>query len=76
MPQRYPQYYSVNDRPVKLVKTPDGGMDVLALDVSTGNFTRELEQLAVIFQGGRDVDALTEEEFDKLVQWHRARLGL
>ena len=31
-----PQYYAVNDRPVKMIATPEGGRDVLVMNMRTG----------------------------------------
>lgn len=54
-------YYAVNDRPVKLVPTPDGGLDVLALDMRTGEFERDMGFLSRCLIPGGDVDAFESE---------------
>ena len=72
MAETYPQYYAVNDRPGKLVKTADGGLDVIVLDMHTGEWIRDLRFLEKVFQGGHDADELTKEEFDALVAKKRA----
>ncbi len=74
MPDKYPWYFALNDRPVMVIETRDGGMDVLTLN-SSGDFVRDLDALASYMRGGRDVDELTKEEFDALVEKHRAWIG-
>jgi hypothetical protein len=69
-----PWYFAVNDRPVKVVATDDGGADVLVLDTYTGEFVRDMAYLGYFFEGGRDVDELSEAEFNSLVEKHRKRL--
>jgi hypothetical protein len=69
-----PWYFAVNDRPVKVVPTDDGGADVLVLDLCTGGFVRNLDYLGYYFEGGRDVDELSEAEFNALVEKHNKRL--
>ena len=70
----WPAYYAVNDRPVKLVPTADGGLDVLALDLRTGAFARDLGYLSRCLGGSADVDQLDEEEFARRVE--KIRRGL
>jgi hypothetical protein len=72
MTERYPKYFAVNDRPGKLVSTADGGLDVIALDMQTGEWVRDYDFLHAVYGSGRDVDKLTEEEFDALVAKTRA----
>lgn len=67
-----PWYYALNDRPIKFVETPEGGMDVLALNLRTGEFERDMGLLWV--SNGKpfaDIDQLDEAGFDRLVQMHR-----
>ena len=70
-----PWYFAINDRPAMAIRTEDGGMDVLRLNVSTGEFERDWEALSIVFEGGRDVDKLTEDEFNALVKQHRDRIA-
>lgn len=58
-----PWYYTVNDLPVKMIETEQGGMDVLVLNLKTGNFERDLRYLSRCFDPSADVDELTEESF-------------
>jgi hypothetical protein len=60
-----PQYYAVNDRPVVIVETPDGGADLLAIDMRTGELVPAREYWEFLTPGsGKDVDVLTP------LQWH------
>lgn len=65
----YPWYYAVNDRPVKLVELPDGGLDALVYDFATGELVADRSYFARVSETGigKDVDQLTAEEFDALV---------
>ncbi len=68
----YPWYYAVNDRPVKIVRLPNGGADCLVFDFDTGGFTPDRAYLAYLVPGsGKDVDQLTEAEFERLVEARR-----
>jgi hypothetical protein len=69
-----PWYFALNNRPAMAIATKDGGMDVLALNVHTGDFERDWDIYSAYLEGGRDVDDLTKSEFDALVEWHRARV--
>ena len=50
MAEQYPQYYALNDRPVKLEKTHDGGLAVIALDMRTGEWVRDYNFMSALFQ--------------------------
>jgi len=69
-----PWYFSLNDRPVMVIDGKDGGLDVLGLDTHTGDFVRDWDAFLAYNEGGRDIDDLTKEEFDALVEKHRARI--
>ena len=71
-----PRFFAVNDRPVKIVERADGGADVMVLHMGTGEWERDARYLDFYFEGGRDVDILTEEEFKAAVAAIRKRLGL
>jgi predicted RNA-binding protein associated with RNAse of E/G family len=62
-----PQFFTVNDRPVKVVTYDDGRIDVMALDMKTGDWERDDRYLDMALEGGRDVDLLTEDEFNAAV---------
>lgn len=68
----YPWYHAVNNRPVKVVQGNDGSLDVLALDVLTGAWESAPDYLDKIFDVGKDVDELTQDEFEALVKRRRA----
>lgn len=74
----YPWYYAVNDRPVKLIVTPDGGLDCHVLDMKTGLFCPDRSYFAFLSPGPgnefKDVDQLDEAGFDGLVMSARARI--
>jgi hypothetical protein len=72
MSRPFPWYFALNDRPVKVVETRNGGLDVITLDMKTGEFVRDHGSLPAYYEGGRDVDDLTEQEFEALVAKHRA----
>lgn len=59
----FPWYFVVDDRPVKVVATPDGGMDVLILNPETGKLERDMDYLARCFEPGQAVQRLSETEF-------------
>jgi hypothetical protein len=59
-----PKYYAVNDRPVKMIATPEGGRDVLVMNLKTGEFERDMSYGSRIHEPGQDVDQFTEEDFN------------
>lgn len=64
-----PWHYTVNDRPVKIVRLPDGGSDALVFDRTTSAFVPDRSYFGKVPGTGigKDVDPLTKEEFDKRV---------
>ncbi|MEO6954923.1 MAG: hypothetical protein ABI321_24195 [Polyangia bacterium] len=70
-----PWYYAVNDRPVKMVATSDGGMEVMVLDMKTGEFKRDMSYLSQVSDGGKDVDEFDETAFNRRVESIRKDLG-
>lgn len=64
MSRPYPRYYTVNDRPVKVVELADGGADVLVLDWATGAFTPDRSYWEHLSAHGKDVDQLNESAFE------------
>lgn len=69
-----PAYYVVGDRPVKMVPTPEGGLDVLAYQWKTGEFQRDMSYLSRVTGTDVEVDVVTEAEFDVRVARLRAEL--
>lgn len=59
-----PWYYLVNDRPVKMVATTDGGMDVLAYDFKSHEFVRNFDYLTICLAHTTDVDSVDEATFN------------
>lgn len=61
----YPAYYLVNDRPVKLVLTHEGGLDALVFDWKCGAFVPDRSYFGKVSDVGigKDVDSLTEAQF-------------
>ena len=71
----YPKYYAVNDRPVALMPTAGGGLDCVAFDFATGAMAPSRNYFTRLTPGaGGDVDALTAEEFARVVGELRANL--
>jgi hypothetical protein len=60
-----PSYWKYHGRPVRIVRTEDGGMTVERLDPETGEWERRLGILSAILGGDPDADELTEEDFDR-----------
>ena len=70
-----PRYFIVGARPVRLVPQADGGLDVEAIDWTTGEFRRDLSYLSRVLGHDTDVDEVTEDEFERHVALIRGRLG-
>jgi low affinity Fe/Cu permease len=70
-----PWYFSINDRPVKVVATKDGGVDAISIDVRTGEFVRDMQAFRKYYENDVGIEDLTEAEFEKLLKWHRDRAG-
>ena len=68
MARPYPWYYAVNDRPVKIVELPDGGADALVFEAATGRFIPDRSYFGRVLETGigKDIDQLTEAEFEAL----------
>jgi hypothetical protein len=59
------RYYLVNDRPVAIVPTRNGGADCVVFDFATGELVPDRSYFAYLIPGsGKDVDVLTEAEFE------------
>ena len=59
-----PIYCVVDTRPVKVVAAPDGGVEVLAFDVTSGDFVRRMDLLERVLLQDDWVVELTESEFE------------
>jgi hypothetical protein len=64
----FPWYFAIDERPVKVVASPDGGMDVLILNPQTGKLERDMAYLARCFEPGQHVQRLSEAEFNAQVE--------
>lgn len=63
-----PEYYAVNDRPVKMIPTPDGGRTVLVMNMKTGEFERDISYLSRCYNPDLDVDQFSEVEFNQYIE--------
>jgi hypothetical protein len=77
MTRPLPWYYAVNNRPVNIVQLPDGGADCLVFDFASGDFIPDRSYFSRISETGigKDVDQLTEAEFERLVAALRQQLS-
>ena len=63
-----PRYCICGARPVKLVRTDDGGMDCLAYNPRTKQFERNMDYLTrCVLVQDPETEIVTEEEFDAAV---------
>jgi hypothetical protein len=65
---KLPLYCIVGDRPVKALATQDGGMTVSALNWQTGEFEIANEYATRIFLQDVEVETVSEEEFNRVVE--------
>ncbi len=66
---KLPIYCIIGDRPVKAIQTKDGGMDVLALDWTTGEFQRAMQYThTVVSPMDEDVEFVNEKQFNETVE--------
>lgn len=61
------EYYTVNDLPIKMVPTTDGGRRVLVMNLDTGEFEPDMSYLSRCYNPEQDVDRLSEAMFDRYV---------
>ncbi len=71
----FPWYFTINDRPVKVVATPNGGMDVLIANLTTGKLERDLQYLVYCFEPGQNVQRISEAEFNTRLTTLQTSLG-
>jgi hypothetical protein len=70
------RFYVVNDRPVAVVPTAEGGADCVVFDFATGELVPDRSYFGYVTPGsGRDVDLLTEAEFEVRLAASRAEAG-
>ncbi len=72
------RWYAVNDRPVRLVETAEGGLRCEVLDLRSGCFVEDYSYLVDVGPASdpfKDVDAFPDSaDFERLVARHRAEL--
>jgi hypothetical protein len=72
---RATECYLVNDRPVLIVGTPDGGADCLVLDWASGSFVPDRSYFSRTIPGNfADLDTVTLDQMSSIVAVHRARI--
>lgn len=62
------EYYAVNDRPVKIVPTANGGGTVLVMNWETGKFESDMSYLSRCYDPDQDVDQFSEQSFNQYVE--------
>jgi hypothetical protein len=65
----YPEYYLAGKmhRPVKVIRTQEGGLGVYSLNWLTGEFQLDMYYLAELYKAYSDADLVSEEEFSRRV---------
>lgn len=63
-----PIYCIVGTRPVKVIKTSEGGFDVQAYDWNNGGFIRQMKYIKTILGTQDDVEVVNKGAFDKYVK--------
>ena len=69
------EYYTVNDRPVKIVPTSNRSKRVLVMNLRTGEFEPDMSYLSRCYNPEQDVDRLSERMFDRYVSELRNRIN-
>lgn len=63
-----PRYAIIGCRPVKALRTLDGGMTIRALNWATMKFEKNMNYLTQMMFGYGNIEFVTKEEFDKNVE--------
>jgi hypothetical protein len=70
------RFYTVSDRPVAVVPVRDGGTDCVVFDFATGELVPDRSYFGYVTPGsGKDVDVLTEAEFEARLAACRVEAG-
>jgi hypothetical protein len=70
------RFYLINDRPAAVVPTLNGGSDCVVFDFATGELVPDRSYFGYLTPGsGKDVDVLTEAEFEARLAACRAEAG-
>lgn len=70
-----PDFFALNDRPVKVVKHASGGYEAMALDMENGDWVEAPEYLDRFWRRDGELEMLSENEFKERVSSIRRRLG-
>lgn len=70
------EYYTVNDRPVKIISTADGGRRVLVLNWQTGEFEADMSYLSRCYNPEQDVEQFSQAMFERYVSQLRGEINL
>ncbi len=71
-----PRFYLVNDRPVAVIPTVTGGTDCVVFNWATGELEPDRSYFAYLIPGsGKDVDVVTETQFEERLAAYRAEAG-
>ncbi|OQY89946.1 MAG: hypothetical protein B6D38_05110 [Anaerolineae bacterium UTCFX1] len=71
-----PRYYIVGLRPVKVIRTNDGGMAIYAFNWETGSFELAMKYLFRLEKARNDdVERVSEEEFSRKVEELRKEIA-
>lgn len=71
-----PAYFIVGDRPVRFLPTPEGGLDIEALNWQTGAFERDMSYLTRCLgpSPSEEADQVDEATFWRQVEAMRTRM--
>lgn len=73
MTEKFPKFAVVGARPVKIVQTPDGGLDVLAWDWEKKELVRNFDYLTRVLVGDDETTYLGERDFERHCEALRKR---
>jgi len=63
----FPCYCIVGARPVKAIKLPDGGVDILGWDWDKKDFVRDMGMLTRVMMPEGETEMVTEAQFESYV---------
>jgi hypothetical protein len=72
-----PRFYLINDRPAAIIPTWNGGTDCVVFSFATGELEPDRSYFGYLTPGsGRDVDVLTEAQFEARLKVCRKEAGV
>jgi hypothetical protein len=71
----FPRFAVVGARPVKIVKTADGGLDVLAWDWEEKALVRNFDYLAKVMLPEGETEIVSEKQFENYLEKLRKKKG-